>query len=97
MKILENEVTSHADDVPVTAFEGKPTKIKKEEKVEPVTESVVEPAPAETPTEEPATIETPKQDTELDVAAEPVDKKAFYKEFREWRRWGKSKKSTCNF
>ena len=66
------------------AFKSKPTKIKKEEKVEPVTESVIEPAPAETPTEEPATIETPKQDTELDVAAEPVDKKAFYKEFREW-------------
>ena len=63
--------------------EGKPTKIKKEEKVEPVTESVVEPAPAETP-EEPATIETPEQDAALDVTAEPVDKKAFYKEFREW-------------
>lgn len=50
----------------------------------PVTESVVEPAPAETPTEEPATIETPKQDAVLDVTDEPVDKKAFYKEFREW-------------
>lgn len=84
VKILENEVTAPADDVPVTDFEGKPTKTKKEEKVEPVTESVVEPAPAETPTEEPATIETPEQDAALDVTDEPVDKKAFYKEFREW-------------
>lgn len=83
VEILENEVTAPADDVPVTDFEGKPTKIKKEEKVEPVTESVVEPAPAETP-EEPATIETPEQDAALDVTNEPVDKKAFYKEFREW-------------
>lgn len=83
VEILENEVPVPADDVPVTDFEGKPTKIKKEEKVEPVTESVVEPAPAETP-EEPATIETPEQDAALDVTAEPVDKKAFYKKFREW-------------
>lgn len=83
VEILENEVTTPADDVPVTDFEGKPTKTKKEEKVEPVTESVVEPAPAETP-EEPATIETPEQDAALDVTDEPVDKKAFYKEFREW-------------
>lgn len=83
VEILENEVPAPADDVPVTDFEGKPTKIKKEEKVEPVTESVVEPAPAETP-EEPATIETPEQDAALDVTAEPIDKKAFYKEFREW-------------
>lgn len=83
VEILENEVPAPADDVPVTDFEGKPTKIKKEEKVEPVTESVVEPAPAETP-EEPATIETPEQDAALDVTDEPVDKKAFYKEFREW-------------
>lgn len=83
VEILENEVTSSADDVTVTDFEGKPTKIKKEEKVEPVTEFVVEPAPAETP-EEPATIETPEQDAVLDVTDEPVDKKAFYKEFREW-------------
>lgn len=77
------EVEPAQKDVPVTDFEGKPTKIKKEEKVEPVTESVVEPAPAETP-EEPATIETPEQDAALDVTNEPVDKKAFYKEFREW-------------
>lgn len=83
VEILENEVPAPADDVPVTDFEGKPTKIKKEEKVEPVTESVVEPVPAETP-EEPATIETPEQDAALDVTNEPVDKKAFYKEFREW-------------
>lgn len=78
------EVVPVQEDVPVTDFEGKPTKTKKEEKVELVTESVVEPAPAETPTEEPATIQTPEQDAALDVTAEPVDKKAFYKEFREW-------------
>lgn len=78
------EIVPVQEDVPVTDFEGKPTKIKKEEKVEPVTESVVEPAPAETPTEEPSTIETPEQDAALDVTDEPVDKKAFYKEFREW-------------
>lgn len=84
VKILENEVPAPADDVPVTDFEGKPTKTKKEEKVEPVTETVVEPAPIETPIEEQATIETPKQDTELDVAAEPVDKKAFFREMKAW-------------
>lgn len=78
------EVEPAQKDVPVTDFEGKPTKTKKEEKVELVTKSVVEPAPAETPTEEPATIQTPEQDAALDVTAEPVDKKAFYKEFREW-------------
>lgn len=78
------EVMPVQEDVPVTDFEGKPTKTKKEEKVELVTESVVEPAPAKTPTEEPTTIQTPEQDAALDVTAEPVDKKAFYKEFREW-------------
>lgn len=84
VEILENEVSAPAGDVPVTDLEGKPTKTKKEERVELVTESVVEPAPAEAPTEEPATIETPEQDAVLDVTDEPVDKKAFYKEFREW-------------
>lgn len=79
VKILENEVSATADNVPVTDFEGKPTKTKKEEKVEPVAK------PAETTkVEEQTPIETPQQDTELDVVAEPVDKKAFYKEFREW-------------
>lgn len=63
-------------DVLVTDFEGKPTKPKNEEKVEPV----VEPEPAEATKSEGLTPE----DTELDVATEPVDKKAFYKEFREW-------------
>ena len=81
VRILENELSATTDDVPVTDFEGKLTKAKKEEKVEPV----VEPKPAETTkVEEPTPVETPQQDTELDVAAEPVDKKAFYKEFREW-------------
>lgn len=73
-----------AEDVPVTDFEGKPTKTKKEEKVEPVNETVVEPAPTETPIKEQATVEEPNQDVALDVTAEPIDKKAFYKEFREW-------------
>ena len=68
-------------DIHVTDLEGNPIKAKKEEKVEPV----VEPKPAETTkVEEQTPIETPKQDTELDVAAEPADKKAFYKEFRAW-------------
>lgn len=81
VKILENKVPAPADDVPVTDFEGKPTKLNKEEKVKPA----VAPKPAETKkVEEQTPIETPKQDTELDVAAEAVDKKAFYKEFREW-------------
>ena len=81
VKILENEVSAPADDVPVTDFEGNPTKLNKEEKVKPA----VAPKPAETKkVEEQTPIETPKQDTELDVAAESVDKKAFYKEFREW-------------
>lgn len=62
-------------DIHVTDFEGNPTKLNKEEKVKPTETTKVE---EQTP------IETPKQDTELDVAAEPVDKKAFYKEFRAW-------------
>ena len=81
VKILENKVPAPADDVPVTDFEGKPTKTKKEEKVEPV----VEPKPAETTkVEEYTPVENTQQDTELDVVAETVDKKAFYKEFRAW-------------
>ena len=81
VKILENEVSAPADDVPVTDFEGNPTKLNKEEKVKPA----AAPKPAETTkVEEPTPVKTPQQDTELDVAAEPVDKKAFYKEFREW-------------
>ena len=68
-------------DIHVTDFEGNPTKPKNEEKVEPV----AEPKPAEaTKAEEQTPVESSQQDTELDVAAEPVDKKAFYKEFREW-------------
>ena len=75
------EVELAQKDVPVTDFEGKLTKAKKEEKVEPV----VEPKPAETTkVEESTPVENTQQDTELDVVAEPVDKKAFYKEFREW-------------
>lgn len=63
-------------DFHVTDFEGNPTKPKNEEKIEPV----AEPEPAEaTKVEEQAPV-----DTELDVATEPVDKKAFYKEFRAW-------------
>ena len=78
-----NKVTKEAEeqDIHVTDLEGNPIKAKKEEKIEPV----VEPKSAETTkVEESTPVETPKQDTELDVAAEPVDKKAFYKEFRAW-------------
>ena len=78
------EVVPVQEDVPVTDFEGKPTKTKKEEKVESVTESVVEPAPTETTIEEQATVEEPNQDTALDVTTEPVDKKAFFQEMRAW-------------
>ena len=75
------EIAPVQEDVPVTDFEGKPTKTKKEEKGEPV----VEAKPAETTNVEESTpVENTQQDTELDVVAEPVDKKAFYKEFREW-------------
>ena len=78
------EVVPVQEDVPVTDFEGKPTKSKKEEKVEPVTDSVVEPAPTETPIEEQATVEEPNQDAALDVTVEPVDKKAFFREMKAW-------------
>ena len=78
------EVEPAQKDVPVTDFEGKSVTNKKEEKVEQVEEPVAEPAPVETPTDESTTTETPEQDATLDVTAEPVDKKAFYKEFREW-------------
>lgn len=78
------EIVPVQEDVPVTDFEGKPTKTKSEEKAEPATESVVETPPTEAPIEEQATVEEPNQDAALDVTAEPVDKKAFYKEFREW-------------
>lgn len=78
------EVEPAQKDVPVTDFEGKLVTDKKEEKAEQVEEPVAEPAPVETPTDEPTTTETPEQDAALDVTAEPVDKKAFYKEFREW-------------
>ena len=78
------EVEPAQKDVPVTDFEGKLVTDKKEEKVEQVEEPVAEPGPVETPTEESTTTETLEQDAALDVTAEPVDKKAFYKEFREW-------------
>ena len=78
------EVEPAQKDVPVTDFEGKLVTDKKEEKVEQAEEPVAEPAPVETPTEESTTTETLEQDAALDVTAEPVDKKAFYKEFREW-------------
>lgn len=78
------EVEPAQKDVPVTDFEGKLVIDKKEEKAEQVEEPVAEPVPVETPTDESTTTETPEQDAALDVTAEPVDKKAFYKEFREW-------------
>lgn len=78
------EVEPAQKDVPVTDFEGKLVTDKKEEKAEQVEEPVAEPGPVETPTEESTTTETLEQDAALDVTTEPVDKKAFYKEFREW-------------
>lgn len=78
------EVEPAQKDVPVTDFEGKLVTDKKEEKAEQVEDPVAEPVPVETPTDESTTTETPEQDAVLDVTAEPVDKKAFYKEFREW-------------
>lgn len=82
VKVLENESSASVEDGQVTNFEGKQAKTKKEESAKVVTESLAEPAPATT--EEQAAIETPEQDAVLDVTTEPVDKKAFYKEFREW-------------
>lgn len=68
-------------EIPVTDFEGNTPKTKNEEKVEPV----AEPKPAEATTvEEQTPVESSRQDTELDVAAESIDKKSFYKEFRAW-------------
>ena len=78
------EVEPAQKDVPVTDFEGKLVTDKKEEKVEQVEEPVVEPVPVETPTDESTTTETPEQDAALDVTDEPVDKKAFYGEIRNW-------------
>ena len=78
------EVEPAQKDVPVTDFEGKLVTDKKEEKAEQVEDPVAEPVPVETPADESTTTETPEQDAALDVTAEPVDKKAFYKEFRKW-------------
>ena len=78
------EIVPVQEDVPVTDFEGKLVTDKKEEKAEQVEDPVAEPVPVETPTDESTITETPEQDAALDVTAEPVDKKAFYKEFREW-------------
>lgn len=71
------------EDIPVTDFDGKPVK-PKEESVEPAEEPVAETTPVETPTEEQANDETDDQDAALDITDEPIDKKAFYKAFREW-------------
>ena len=78
------EVERAQKDVPVTDFEGKLVTDKKEEKVEQVEETVAEPAPVETPTDESTTTETPEQDAALDVTAEPIDKKAFFREMKVW-------------
>ena len=77
------DVAPVQEDIPVTDFDGKPVK-PKEESVEPAEEPVAETTPVETPTEEPTPTETPDQDPALDVTAEPVDKKAFYSEIRNW-------------
>ena len=76
-----NKVAKVEQDIHVTDLEGNPIKVEKEETIKPVAEP--EPAKA-TKIKEADTAETPQQETELDVSAEPVDKKAFYKEFRAW-------------
>lgn len=78
------EVELVQEDVPVTDFDGKPVKDKKEEKVELAEELVAETTPVETPTEEQANDETDNHYATLDVTAEPVDKKVFYKEMKDW-------------
>ena len=78
------EVEPAQKDVPVTDFEGKLVTDKKEEKAEQVEDPVAEPVPVETSTDESTTTETPEQDAALDVTAEPVDKKVFYKEMKDW-------------
>ena len=78
------EVEPAQKDVPVTDFEGKSVTNKKEEKVEQAEEPVLEPTPAETPTDESTTTETPEQDAALDITAEPIDKKAFFREMKVW-------------
>ena len=78
------EVEPVQEDVPVTDFDGKPVKDKKEEKVEPAEELIAETTPVETPTEEQANDEKDNHDATLDVTAEPVDKKVFYKEMKDW-------------
>ena len=76
-----NKVAKVEQDIHVTDLEGNPIKVEKEETIKPV----AEPEPTEaTKAEEPEPVETPQQDAELDVVTEPVDKKAFYKKFREW-------------
>lgn len=71
-----NKVAKAEQDIHVTDLEGNPIKVEKEKTIKPV----AEPEPAETTKVE----EQAPVDTELDVATEPVDKKAFYKEFRAW-------------
>lgn len=76
------------DDLPVLPLDADPSP-KAESQPQPGVQkkvkSVPEPEPAEgTKVEEQTPVENPQQDTELDVAAEPVDKKAFYKKFRAW-------------
>lgn len=83
-EVKEEKAQTKAEEkqeIPVTDFEGNTQKTKNEEKVEPVAEPKLAEA---TKVEEQTPVESSQQDTEIDVAAEPVDKKAFYKEFRAW-------------
>lgn len=61
------------DDLPVLPLDANPSP-KAESKPQPVVQEKVKSVPEPEPEPEPA----------LDVSDEPVDKKAFYKEFREW-------------
>lgn len=69
VKKVAKEQTS--DDIPVQPLDAEPVEPKEER---PPQQEVVEPK------------DEPAQEVEstLDVTAEPIDKKAFYKEFREW-------------
>lgn len=63
------------DDLPVLPLDANPSP-KAESKPQPVVQEKVKSVPEPEPEPEP--------EPALDVSDEPVDKKAFYKEFREW-------------
>lgn len=80
------------DDLPVLPLDADPAP-KAESQPQPAVQEKVKSVPKPEPEPE------PEPEPALDVSDEPVDKKAFYKEFREWMGEDgvKAKKSTCNF